>query len=286
MIDYSTHNKICIPDEDFGLTKDSEISKPIVTLNKNSGETKEKETIVKKEETDPKKEKNIAENKDINSDRKFDFLTGMSSIPARKSPDQPSFTCNLCTAGFESLKEYSQHKAQCTQPSVESDNKSEKKDLDEGMKDGKIMGVSSGKNNLEIPQTHSNITDKKENIVTSVKMPNSSQSSQNPEHSKENLRERKSVNVKNNASKPPKVPKDCNKSENGVEHENLEQVKPNDTPGNNGHTEESKNIQMESLKQSLPTPSKNSGLFCIMLFAILLITTLLASLKCIQRILM
>ena len=115
MIDYSSHSKICIPDEDFGLAKDSEKPKPSVTVSSASiPEPKETKTPLPE---DIRKATDVPVKESENgSDRSFDFLTGMSSTPARKSPDQPSFSCNDCNYGSESLKEYTKHKSACDKP--------------------------------------------------------------------------------------------------------------------------------------------------------------------------
>ena len=155
------------------------------------------------------------------------------------------------------------------------------KNVDDELKDGKIIGKPAAKNNSEIPDTHSFSTDKKENIVPNEKKLDSNLSSKTNEHSNETLTEKDSL--KNNVSKPPKAPKGNRKSSDESQPETTGKPLQNGKADIININDKSKNIHMDSLKQNLPpSPTKNSGLLCIMLTAILLITTLMAIFKCIQ----
>jgi len=273
MIDYSSHSKKCIPDEDFGLAKDSEKLKPSVTVSS--------APIPEPKETKPPKPEDISKATEIPvkepENGSFDFLTGMSNTPARKSPDQPSFSCNDCNYGSESIKEYTKHKGACDKPPEVQ----KKKNVDDTLIDGKIIGKPAAKNNSEIPDTHSVSTDKKENIVPNEKKLDCNLSSKTNEHSNKIPTEKDSL--KNNVSKPPKASKGNRLSSNETQPETKGKPLQNGKADIITTNDKPKNIHMDSLKQNLPpTTTKNSGLSCIMLTAILLITTLMAIFKCIQ----
>ena len=156
-----------------------------------------------------------------------------------------------------------------------------KKNVDDTLIDGKIIGKPAAKNNSEIPDTHSVSTDKKENIVPNEKKLDCNLSSKTNEHSNKIPTEKDSL--KNNVSKPPKASKGNRLSSNETQPETKGKPLQNGKADIITTNDKPKNIHMDSLKQNLPpTTTKNSGLSCIMLTAILLITTLMAIFKCIQ----
>merc|ERR1719468_923593 len=69
----------------------------------------------------PKMDKPFERPSDINPSI-FNFLTGMSSAPVKKSANEAAYTCKGCPGGFNTLKEYSNHKTTCAGASPPTSN--------------------------------------------------------------------------------------------------------------------------------------------------------------------
>ena len=290
IVEYSKHKKLCIPDEDFGLTPDIMES----FVKQSSKLPQSTSTAGEQDKPDPAKDTKSEEVKSNNSetdkDRKisFDFLTSCAKVPSQKSADEPSYTCGLCKAGFELLKEYTKHKTVCitsnpTDPDKKTSENVSKKNVDANGSNEVQNDCNNQDKNVKQAQTHSTQTiDKEKNCQTSDRIcekesipPNNPASVTAKEipkkEDKEDNKKRENIPLTKpskvtKASKPPKTPK---------LKATIEKDMKIDKPSKQTSAGESKNnIQMESLRENLPTASsKASGLFCI-----LLIGTMLSSL--------
>ena len=120
MLEFNYHKTKCIPDEDFSQHAEHIKAKQKladdkmeVDDSKNKAEDKENHSE-NKSAASPKAggDKNLRRPSDIDPSI-FNFLTGMTSAPVKKSADEPSFTCIGCEAGFQNLKDYGNHKKMC-----------------------------------------------------------------------------------------------------------------------------------------------------------------------------
>lgn len=345
MVEYSNHRKICIPDEDFGLTSDIMDSYYGEYLNgkgadKMDCDDKKTENVStssteKKEEkkSDTYAEKTVenvsttsAEKKEENqtttpTDKKVEnnstptteghnkldggakenviqnhtfYDTGMTTKLVPNSTTI-SYVCNSCSACFDWLKQYEEHKSSCIQANAKVSGR-KKKDNTHNKKETTRSGETKNghEKNSDIPQTHSTKTTERNGSCQNSENGNNNLSAQ-PDDADSNVNEKDESKKKDKipltnpskitkTAKPPKAPKLKKMVEIDVKGDDKKKVVdsgPSPDPISSdpiqGEINKTKNnIQMESLRQNLPSASTTSGLFCIRLAASLLITSLIA----------
>ena len=293
LVEYTRHKMTCIPDEDFGLTGDIMDSYGEYLKNKESTkmDCEEKEATVNANKTEIKESTGF----------KFDFLTGDSKKVRKKSPEEPSYTCGICLAGFEKLKEYTSHKTICMEPSIVSGTVENKmnNNSETSIAQNLLNKTRTAQNNTPLqieketatPKTGEIHNENKENANSSnVSM--DLQKEENEQRKNDNMSQEISSKENKVNTKPPKILKskkdhiDTKTEDSKSNGKNYHQAiaskheigdkngvgKPNENK--NGVGKPNENIQMESLRESLPPASKTSGLFCIIFFSSVLITSL------------